>query len=263
MEIQQLTNWTHFDKQNSERPIKFLVIHNFAYPVKKVLEIWAEMDISPHYLIDTKGKILQLVPEDKIAWHAGKSFWRGKNSLNASSIGIELHSPSFGQSPYPKPQIRSFIELATDIIKRYHIKPENILGHSDCSCDRKIDPGITFPWAEMAKYGIGIWPSAQTKARARGCVSSMLKRIGYDTTNEKAALLAFMRHFMPDQINKDDDIFKMEELLTEHIKNLKTPDAAVIKRLRLVASAYPSLRPLLAIGSTTNKCSVSNKKRKL
>lgn len=240
MKIEVIKNWPHYAERVQERPVKFLVIHNFAYPVKTMVSMWRdEYAVGPHYLIDEKGNVLQLVSEKKTAWHAGKSCWRGESSLNAASIGIELYSPSFGQEPYPEAQIKSLVILAKRIIKRYGIRPENVLGHSDCSCDRKVDPGIAFPWERLAKYGIGIWPSADTKATARGSVDSMLKRIGYDTTNEKAALLAFERHFMPERVAKDEDIFEMENTLAGHIEAIKDPDPELIARLRVVASAYP------------------------
>ena len=240
MKIQKITDWPHFGERVEERPIKFLVIHNFAYPVRKMVKMWRdEFGVGPHYMIDDKGIITQFVPENKVAWHAGKSSWRGESSLNAASIGIELYSPSFGQRAYPKAQMQALAALAKDIIKRHHIRPENVLGHSDCSCDRKVDPGMTFPWQEMAKYGIGVWPTADTKVTARGSVPAMLKRIGYDTTNEKAALLAFMRHFMPERITKEADVFKMEETLVNRIAKVKKPDEELVTRLRLVASCYP------------------------
>ena len=241
MKMKKMTNWPHFGERVKERPIKFLVIHNFAYPVRKMVKMWRdEFGVGPHYMIDDKGNVTQFVSEKKTAWHAGKSCWRGEASLNAASIGIELFSPSFGQEPYPDAQIKSLATLAKRIIKRYGIRPENVLGHSDCSCDRKVDPGIAFPWAKLAKYGIGIWPAADAKATARGTVCSLLKRIGYDTTNEKAALLAFERHFMPERVVKDKDIFEMENTLAGHIAAVKKPDQAVVARLRMVASAYPN-----------------------
>ena len=118
MQITQL-KWRHFGERDPHKKVSHLVVHSFAFPVKKNLKLWDKLGVGPHYMIDNKGNVSQFVPENKVAWHAGKSFWRGNNGLNATSIGIELYSPSFGQKPYPKPQIDAFVKLAQKIIKKY------------------------------------------------------------------------------------------------------------------------------------------------
>lgn len=232
------TEWSHFDERPLSCQIKHLVVHCFAYPIADIIPLWQKMKVGPHYLIDTDGSITQFVAEEKAARHAGKSLWRGDTSLNASSIGIELYNPSFGQETYSESQLDSFKNLAHDIVERYAISAENIVGHSDIAPERKVDPGTAFPWAEMAKEGLGIWPTTLSNSVADGDAKTLLARIGYDVTNEKAAFLAFMRHFMPNRIAKEEDIFQMEELLPLRINENHTADKEILEWLKSVADAY-------------------------
>jgi N-acetylmuramoyl-L-alanine amidase len=113
--------------------------------------------VSCHYLINRKGEITQMVKENKVAWHAGKSKWKNFNNLNDSSIGIELVNKGheFGYQNFSKNQITSLISLCKFLKKRYMIKKENFLGHSDIAPLRKLDPGEKFPWKKLSKFKLG------------------------------------------------------------------------------------------------------------
>ena len=111
--------------------------------------------VSAHYLIKEDGEIFQLVDEIKIAWHAGKSSWRGASSLNQNSIGIELDN--LGNCKFKEPQMQSCIELSKFLMNKYNIAAENFIAHSDVAPARKIDPGIFFDWELCAKNNLGIW----------------------------------------------------------------------------------------------------------
>ena len=89
-----------------------------------------------------------MVKDKNIAWHAGKSRWKKFVNLNKNSIGIELVNKGhqFGYQNFSKPQIKSLIKLCKNLKKKYLIKKENFLGHSDVAPLRKIDPGEKFPW---------------------------------------------------------------------------------------------------------------------
>ena len=103
--------------------------------------------VSSHYIISKKGEVYSLVSEKKRAWHAGQSYWNGDFDINSSSIGIELDYPAINKkSQYSSNLIKSLIKLLKKIQKKYVIKSENILGHSEISPYRKIDPGKNFPW---------------------------------------------------------------------------------------------------------------------
>lgn len=238
MKIQQYKNFKQFCDRDPKRPIQYLVVHSFALSVAKMIEVCNQNGVGPHYIIDVKGNIIQLVSEDKTAWHVGKSCWGGVESLNAASIGIELQNMTLGQTKYPEAQIKAFAWLAKDIMKRHHILPQNVVGHSDVSPTRKADPGICFPWAELAKQGIGLYPDATMKVVSRAKVSTLLKRIGYDATDEKSAVYAFKRRFMPNLVAVDHDIMHIEENLHDIVANSSEVDATVYQCMANVASVY-------------------------
>ncbi len=222
------------DRDNSS--IQFIIIHCCAYSVNKAIDSFKEADVSAHYIISPNGKIISLVDDKNCAWHAGKSFWDGKVSLNKFSIGIELSSHSLGQNKYPEKQIVSLINLLKKLQKKYHIPSSNILGHSDIAPDRKPDPGKAFPWKKLAKHKLGIWYNLnEAKNILSDNPQKLLSFIGYDTTNMTAALSAFCRHFYPSKIKKYSNIF---ELLNNPIEQNITVDKRLLKRLQAVAYAY-------------------------
>ncbi|KAG1702965.1 N-acetylmuramoyl-L-alanine amidase AmiD [Nymphon striatum] len=122
-----------------------------------------ESGVSCHYFVHEDGRIVQLVPESKRAWHAGKSCWQDEVDTNSRSIGIEIANPGHsGEYPeFPKVQIDAVIELCSDILRRNSgIQPCNVLAHSDVAPGRKHDPGEKFPWALLHEKGIGHWAEA-------------------------------------------------------------------------------------------------------
>ena len=69
--------------------------------------------VSCHYLINRSGKILKMVKDENIAWHAGKSMWGNYKNLNKNSIGIELVNKGhqYGYQNYTKKQINKLVLL--------------------------------------------------------------------------------------------------------------------------------------------------------
>ena len=148
-------------KRNAKQ-IKFIIFHYTG--MKKDSEAIARLTdikskVSCHYLIKKDGEIIMMVPDLYSAWHAGKSRWKKNNSLNKNSIGIEICNPGheFNYKKFSNRQILSLIKLSKFLTKKYKIKPENILGHSDIAPDRKKDPGEKFPWKYLSKNKIGQW----------------------------------------------------------------------------------------------------------
>src|SRR5579859_7611073 len=92
-----------------------------------------EAKVSSHYLVEEDGRIFRLVPEERRAWHAGLSFWKGRTDLNSLSVGIEIVNPGheYGYRPFPDAQIAAVIALTADIRSRWTIEDSLILGHSD------------------------------------------------------------------------------------------------------------------------------------
>ncbi len=228
-------NSSHKYHEERTEPVQHLVIHSFALSVPEMIKRLNEQGASTHYIIDINGKTTKLIDEDKVAYHAGKSFWRGKESLNKTSIGIELQSSTLGQTPFPKKQMDTFIRLATEIMNRHQIDPKNVVAHSDIAPTRKVDVGKTFPWQEVAKHNIGIYPQKTNGAIPNNNIEELLKKIGYDTTDMDKALLAFERRFMPELIATDNDIHHLEENLQNKKPIL---NETVLKRLNEVADSY-------------------------
>lgn len=132
-----------------------------------------ESKVSAHYVVGEDGEVFALVDEDKRAWHAGESYWRGTSSVNARSIGIEIANPghSHGYRPFPEIQMQAVIELCHEILARHEIAPRNVVGHSDVAFLRKTDPGELFDWPRLARAAIGLFPFG-----AKPLVGSELKR---------------------------------------------------------------------------------------
>ena len=156
-----------YSKKRSKRNIKYLIFH-YTGMKKDKLAISRLTDfnskVSCHYYIDKNGKLIQIVPDLYIAWHAGNSKWKNDKSLNNSSIGIEISNPGheYGYEIFRKKQIKSLIKISKILIKKYKIKKPNILGHSDIAPLRKKDPGEKFPWKFLSRKKIGLWHKMNT-----------------------------------------------------------------------------------------------------
>ena len=153
-------------KKRISRQIKFIIFHytgmkRESLAINRLINIQSE--VSCHYLIKNNGKIIKLVPDLYVAWHAGKSSWKNYKSLNQNSIGIEITNPGhkLGYRKFSKKQISSLLKLSKILIKRYKLSPKNILGHSDIAPERKKDPGEKFPWKYLNQKKIGLWHSVK------------------------------------------------------------------------------------------------------
>ncbi len=168
----------------------------------------AHAQVSAHYMVWEDGRVVQLVGEDKRAWHAGVSEWRGDTNLNARSIGIEIVNGGHdwpledgSLPPYPDVQISAVIELCNGIRARWSIPQVRVVGHSDVAPTRKADPGEHFPWQRLAEAGIGYWPDSAMPAGDDFDFEFGLADIGYDTAVPGAAVKAFQRRFRPSLVN--------------------------------------------------------------
>lgn len=169
--------------------------------------------VSAHYLVEENGDVYRLVDEDKRAWHAGVSYWRGDIEVNGRSIGIEIVNPGheWGYRDFPEAQIAAVIALLKDIRTRYNIPPERVLGHSDVAPRRKDDPGEKFPWKRLADEGLALPPfEGDPKAGEAVPYETALKAlsdIGYDANlgDFSAGLLAFQRRFCPQSLGQGFD----------------------------------------------------------
>ena len=125
-----------------------------------------EHEVSAHYLIEESGRILQLVSESKRAWHAGEGAWGGSGDVNSRSVGIEIANS--GSVPYAAAQIAALESLLPPIMKRWGIRPEGVIGHSDIAIARKRDPGPRLDWRRLALLGLSVWPETRNMSDIDG-----------------------------------------------------------------------------------------------
>lgn len=167
--------------------------------------------VSSHYVVDEDGAILRLVPEERRAFHAGVSHWRGNAELNGRSIGIEIVNPGheWGYRDFPVLQLAAVCDLCLGIQSRHPIPARNVVAHSDVAPDRKEDPGERFDWRSLAENGVGLWPGGVSDFGTNNVVETddlrallgMLGEIGYRTDLELGILLrAFQRHWRPEAV---------------------------------------------------------------
>ena len=170
---------------NGELKFRYLVMHFTAGGSAQESIGWLAnpaAKASAHVVIARDGTITQMVPFNRVAWHAGQSTWEGINGLNSWSIGIELDNPgrmtrrngtwtsdagsklpddqvveavhknetkSSGWARYPQAQLDAARQLAALLVRTYGLK--EIIGHDDISPGRKVDPGPAFPFADFRK----------------------------------------------------------------------------------------------------------------
>ena len=222
MKINSIYSPNFAQKKRSDESIKFIIIHYTGMQseresIKRLCD--PNSKVSSHFLINQKGKILRLVKDNKIAWHAGKSSWGGFKNLNKNSIGIEMVNKGhkFGYTNFKKKQLSNLIKICQNLIKKYKIKRQNIVGHSDIAPLRKLDPGEKFPWKKLGNNKIGIWHNLKEgnliKFRKIKIVNkskvefiNKLKKIGYCFNSGRKGssikiIKAFQRHYRKQLIN--------------------------------------------------------------
>lgn len=219
-----------------------IILHYTGMPSASEALLWLANPVSQvscHYFVFEDGRIWQMVPENRCAWHAGRGSWHGETDMNSRSIGIEIAHPGHDltvEGPLPPPgpefpeaQIEAVIRLVADIAARWKIAPERILAHSDIAPGRKIDPGETFPWERLAGAGVGLWAGeADTVPLSRGApdaqrgpiyrpgdeglpvaaLQSMFARFGYGLEitgvyDQRTfdVVVAFQRHWRPETVD--------------------------------------------------------------
>ena len=202
-------------RKRSVSKVKYLIFHYAGMKsekgaIKKLTN--NNSGVSCHYFVKRNGKIVKIVPDLYVAWHAGISSWKKDKLLNSNSIGIEISNPGHehGYSNFRSIQIKSIISLTKKLKKKYKIKKENILGHSDIAPLRKKDPGEKFPWKLLYKNKICLWHNISDqsckklrKIKLNDCKKfyKLLFKFGYKSTNkpyEKIKIYkSFQRRFRP------------------------------------------------------------------
>ncbi|RST30732.1 N-acetylmuramoyl-L-alanine amidase [Sphingomonas ginkgonis] len=165
-----------------------------------------EAKVSAHYCVDEDGSVYRLVDEERRAWHAGRSYWRGTTDVNSASVGIEIVNPGheFGYRAFPDEQVAAVVGLVTRIKERHGISRGNVVGHSDVAPTRKEDPGELFPWEVLARRRLALPSPTRNLIDPYWTDAAFLlalERFGYDVTDSQKAVIAFQRRFRPDMID--------------------------------------------------------------
>tara|TARA_Y100000591_G_C21802635_1_gene682972 strand:+ start:849 stop:1565 length:717 start_codon:yes stop_codon:yes gene_type:complete len=230
----QSPNFSKYSRNSKD--IKFVIIHYTGMQseiesLKRLTNRKAK--VSCHYFINKKGDIVQLVKDNKIAWHAGRSRWKNYKNLNKNSIGIELVNKGhrFGYENFSNFQIKSLIYLCKKLKNKYKIDRENFLGHSDIAPFRKNDPGEKFSWKKMSEFGIGTWYKLNkkklllNKTKLKISFFKNLYIIGYRyfkitkrAKKDQKIILAFQRRYMPRAITGkiDQKTMKISQFLANN-----------------------------------------------
>ena len=219
--------------------IKFIIIHytGMQSEIESINKLKdSKSKVSCHYLINRKGLITQMVKDNQVAWHAGKSKWKNFKNLNESSIGIELVNKGheFGYQNFSNIQITKLIKLCKNLKKKYIIDKKNFLGHSDIAPLRKLDPGEKFPWKKLSKYNLGIWHGDNKKKlqfsnqkKIQNSFFQNLFKIGYRyfnvsrrAKNDKFIIKSFQQRYLPQNISGEIDkkTFKISQFLVNSSK---------------------------------------------
>jgi len=160
------------DERPAEARVELLVIHNISLPPGEFGGEWitdlfldrlhpgahpyfaglAGVRVSAHFLVRRDGEVIQYVPCELRAWHAGVSSWKGRERCNDYSVGIELEGTDY--LPFTDEQYASLADLTRALLERYG--PLELAGHSDIAPGRKTDPGPHFDWARFRRSaGLG------------------------------------------------------------------------------------------------------------
>jgi N-acetylmuramoyl-L-alanine amidase len=215
-----------YTSENQDSRALFLVLHYTVGNFESSLQMLTKpssRSVSSHYLVRDEPVITyRLVDENRRAWHAGPSFWKGHNNLNANSIGIEIVNAGWTKdangvvtyAPFPEKQIDEVVALCKEIVARHNIRPDRIIGHADIAPGRKQDPGPLFPWKRLADAGLIAWPDAAAVEARKPLYSTALPdatwfqdkltAYGYNTSRSgefdaltRDSLISFQMKFRP------------------------------------------------------------------
>jgi N-acetylmuramoyl-L-alanine amidase len=229
-----LASPNHGERAGGATP-SMLILHYTGMPDEASALAWLANPVSQvscHYFVFEDGRVVQMVPEERRAWHAGKSSWDGIEDVNSHSLGVEIANPGheWGYRPFPDMQIDAVAALCKDLVDRWRILPERVLAHSDVAPMRKEDPGELFGWRRLAEAGVGLHvepaPIRGGRFLAPGdrgqpvdALQLLFASYGYglepsgvfDSMTE-AVVRAFQRHFRQSRVDGIADVSTIETL---------------------------------------------------
>jgi N-acetylmuramoyl-L-alanine amidase len=218
----------HGERSDGRRPDMILLHYTGMADADAALALLCApgSNVSAHYFVFEDGRIVQMVPESRRAWHAGQSEWDGETDINSCSIGIEIANPGHdhGYPDFPKRQIAAVTTLCRSIQTRNAIAPVRVLAHSDVAPARKQDPGEKFPWRTLYESGVGHWVKPApimnfgqvlapgSRGDAVIALQKSLREYGYgiEVNGDYGSVTlevvtAFQRHFRPERVDGHAD----------------------------------------------------------
>lgn len=135
----------NFGERPANTPVNFIVLHSTVEPTTEgTMGIFLNpaRQVSAHFVVGKDGRVVQMVPIEKRAWHAGVSTWDGVKDLNNVSVGIEMVNLNDGKDPYTEPQIQAVAGIIRFVRSRYLIPDDHIVSHAQIAIPpgRKSDP---------------------------------------------------------------------------------------------------------------------------
>ena len=246
---------SNFDPKRKIKQLKYVVLHiTGSTRLQGTIDHFMNpaSGVSVHLLIGRDGRVVQFVPFDKAAWHAGDSYWEENVNLNDYSIGIELDNAGFleqFEDGYYK-RINRRLEMITDVEEAKHWKefrspgwqkfPEaqlsilreivkalkdtydiqTILGHDDVNLARRVDPGPLFPIEDLREQVFGS-RFAEVEMYETVRQATLYEKIGTKVEDERFTFIAYR----PPDLNypvyawplmANSTIFPQEEILNDH-----------------------------------------------
>lgn len=212
-------NWVGTVNFNLRKPDLVIIHHTAQDSIEQTLRTFtlSRTQVSSHYVIGRDGETYQMLNDYLRAWHAGNSRWGKIRDINSHSIGIELDNNGF--EPFSDVQIESLLNLLDTLKTNYNIAETNFIGHADIAPTRKQDPSVHFPWKKLAEKGFGVWyDDYLINPPADFNPEMALRIIGYDTRNLDAAVRAFKRHYIQNDVSKEWTEFDLKVLYNIFLK---------------------------------------------
>jgi N-acetylmuramoyl-L-alanine amidase len=248
---------TTYTATSQDSRVQFLIIHFTTVDLPASLKTLTQGPVSSHYLVSERqgsvpATVYQLVDENRRAYHAGVSSWKGATALNASSIGIEIvnlggqkaaNGLGLNFQDFEPEQIDRVVELVKQIVVRHQIKPERILGHSDIAPTRKNDPGPKFPWKRLANEGLIPWPDAKAVAERKAAYELALPSLTW--FQEKLVKHGFTLPATGEQDKLTTDIISafQQKYRPARFDGLPDAETAAILEVLTSAASTPSAQP--------------------
>ena len=217
----------NFNNRKQGSKIKYIIIHYTAMlsDIEALDHLCKkENKVSSHFLINKSGDIYQLVEIKYRAWHAGLSYWKAERDINSHSIGIEIDykGSDIKNEAYTEMQIDKLSKLLKYLKKKYSINSNDILGHSDISPYRKMDPGKDFPWKILNYLNLCYFP----KKISTKNIAELKKFFEIQSLNSKNSQSLYMLSQIGYDINRakknKKNLSKLIKIYQSHYRNSLT-----------------------------------------